>query len=53
MHICNSKLCLFLLMDITRIIKEIWMVSGVDGSNILISILDLYVCCGFLGENEW
>lgn len=53
MYICNFKLCFFFLMDIIRIIKEIWMVLGVDGSNILILIFDFYVCCGFLGENEW
>lgn len=43
MHVCNSGFYPFILMDITRIIGEIWMVSGVDGSNILISIPDLHV----------
>lgn len=40
---CNSGLSPFLVIDITKVIEEIWIVSGIVGGNILIRIPDIYV----------
>lgn len=42
MCMCDSRLSPFFVIDIIKIIEEIWMVS-VNGGSMLISIPDVYV----------
>lgn len=43
MHMCNSGLSPFPVIHITKVIEEIWIVSGIVGCYILIWISDTYV----------